>query len=192
LGVLGSALAGVACIASGVVNAAFTGGRGPEVLGFVYPDEALYVVALVGMLGGIVGLHARQTGGYGRLGKTGFFSAFVGTALLLMGFVLAFVNRILVRIQLEGEAFSELAFPDWVLGLGLLGALVGFALLGVATLRLGMLPRWTGPLLIVCFPLAIALGNDGGGVVLGMAWLALGYALMRQRDISALLRNRRR
>jgi hypothetical protein len=69
---------------------------------------------------------------------------------------------------------------------------MGFIVLGAATLRLGVLPRWCGVLLIICLPLAIALGDYGGGAVLGLLWLAVAYALLAQRDVSALLRTRKK
>jgi hypothetical protein len=84
-----------------------------------------------------------------------------------------------------------LAFLDWMLGLGLWGTLVGFTLLGATALRSGTLPQWCGLLLVAFLPLAIVLGNYGGGVVLGLTWLALGYVFLRQRDVSAWLGTRR-
>jgi hypothetical protein len=54
-----------------------------------------------------------------------------------------------------------------------------------------VLPQWCGALLIVSFPIAIALGDFGGGAVLGLLWLAVGYALLSQHDVSALLRTER-
>jgi hypothetical protein len=182
LGALGAVLAGVAWTASGVVAAGIGTGRDLEILGFASLQEALYVVAITGTLGGIVGLHARQVSSYGRLGTTGFLAAFMGTAVLLMGIVSSFV---------VGSA-STPAFLDTVLGLGLWGAVVGFVLLGAATLRLRALPWWCGALLIVSLPLAIASGDYGGGAVLGLLWLAVGYALLSQHDVSVLLRTRRK
>lgn len=176
-------LAGAAWTASGVLAAATASWRGPEVFGLASLGEALYVLALAGTLGGIVGLHTRQMPSYGRLGRTGFSTAFAGTTLLLAGLALSFLLS-------GGGAFGP-AFLDWALGLGLWGALVGFVLLGVATLRLGALSGWCGWLLVACPTLAIALGDYGGGAVLGLAWLALGYALFSQRDVSALLRAKR-
>ena len=70
--------------------------------------------------------------------------------------------------------------------------IVGFVLLGAATLRLEALPRWCSMPLIVCLPLAITLGDYGGGIVLGLLWLAVGYALLFQHDVSALIRTRER
>ena len=78
-------------------------------------------------------------------------------------------------------------FLDQVLGLGFLVAFVGIVLLGVATLRFGALPRWSGLLLIACLPLAINLGDHGGAIALSLTWLAVGYVLLLRCDLSALL-----
>ena len=182
LGALGALLAGVAWTALGLVDIATVGGRGSEVLSSTFLEKTLYLVALVGTLGGIVGLHARQTPNYGRLGTAGFLAAFSGTVILLVGLVLSF---------LAGGVFGT-AFLDPVLGAGLWCVIVGFVLLGAATLRLEALPRWYSVALIVCLPLAITLGDYGGGIVLGLLWLAVGYALLVQHDVSALLRTRER
>jgi hypothetical protein len=181
LGALGGIIAGVAWIASSLLAASIASGPRPEVFSFASLDEALYVVALAGTMGGIVGLHARQAPSYGRLGTAGFLATLTGVALLLLGLVLSFtMESVFGRTQL-----------DHVLGLGLWGALLGFMALGAATLRLGVLPRWCGVLLIICTPLAIALGDYGGGTVLGLLWLAVAYALISQQDMSALLRTRK-
>ena len=181
LGAMGAILAGVAWIASSLLEAAIASGRSPEVLGFASLDEALYVVAVAGTMGGIVGLHVRQVPSYGRLGTVGFLATFTGTALLLIGLVLSFTM---------GSVFGP-TLLDLVLGLGLWAALLGFMALGAATLRLGVLPRWCGVLLIICLPLAIVLGDYGGGTVLGLFWLAVAYELLSQHDMSALLRSRK-
>jgi hypothetical protein len=182
LGAMGAILAGVAWIASSLLAAAIASGRSPEVLGFASLDEALYVVAVAGTMGGIVGLHARQAPSYGRLGTAGFLATFTGTALLLLGLVLSFTM---------GSDFKR-TLLDHMLGLGLWAALLGFMAVGAATLRLGAFPRWCGVLLIICTPLAIALGDYGGGTVLGLLWLAVAYALLSQHDVSALLRSRKK
>ncbi len=167
-GALGAMLAGVVWIASGIIDVVVMEGQGGASL-----QEVLFTVALVGVLGGLVGLHARQTPRYGWLGMVGFLATFIGSALLLIGLVLTFVVR------------SNVLDP--ILALGLLGALVGLVLLGAATLRVGVLPRWCGLLLMVCLPVAIALGDYGGGIVLGLVWLVVGYILLSQRDVSAMV-----
>jgi hypothetical protein len=182
LGTWGGLLAGAAWTVLGLVDMATVGGRGSEVFSSGFLDETLYLVALVGTLGGIVGLHARQTPSYGRLGTAGFLAAFTGTVILLVGLMLTF---------LVGGVFGT-AFLDPVLGAGLWSVLVGFVLLGAATIRLKALPRWCGGALIICLPLAITLGDYGGGIIFGATWLAVSYALLSHHDVSALLRTRRK
>jgi hypothetical protein len=182
LGALGALMAGVAWTVLGLVDMATLGGRGSDVLNSAFLEAALYLAALMSTLGGIVGLHARQTPNYGRLGTAGFLATFTGTAILLVSLVLTF---------LVGGLFGA-TFLDPVLGAGLWCVLVGFVLLGAATLRLEALPRWCGVALIVGLPLAITLGDYGGGIVLGLLWLAVSYALFFQHDVSALLRTRKR
>ena len=182
LGTFGALLAGVAWAALGLADMATVGGRDSGILSSALLVETLGLIALVTTLGGIVGLHARQTPSYGRLGTAGFLAAFAGIALLLVGLTLSF---------LVGGVFGR-AILDPVLGAGLWSVLVGFVLLGAATLRLKALPRWCGVTLIICLPLAIILGDYGGGIVLGLTWLAVSYALVSHHDVSALLRTGRK
>ena len=122
------------------------------------------------MLGALVGLRARQALRYGWLGKTGFIVAFLGTALLCAITVIAVITKDALGEAVLGSVFIS----------GVLGWLVVFPLLG--TLRVRVLPRWVGVLLIAYFPLfAFLLGSYGwGGIALGLLWLALGYALLSQ------------
>jgi hypothetical protein len=186
LGILGALLAGLAWTVLGLVDLATVGGRGSEVLSSAFFDETLYLVSLAGTLGGVVGLHDRQTPSYGRLGTAGFLAAFTGIAVLLVGLILSF----LVGGLVGGD--SRTAFLDPLLGAGLWSVLVGFVLLGAATLELRALPRWCGAALSICLPLAIILGDYGGGLVLGATWLAISYVLVSHHDVSALLRSRRK
>jgi hypothetical protein len=70
--------------------------------------------------------------------------------------------------------------------LGLLGLLVGFVLFGIATFRARVLPRWSG-VLLVAYPLLLIAGLpvDGPLILVGLLWLALGYALWTRRDTPA-------
>jgi hypothetical protein len=181
LGAHGALLAGAAWMISSIPTTTIPNGRSPELYSLVALTEAAYLVALAGTVGGVIGLHARQRTNYGRLGTAGFFGAFTGTSLLLVGLTLSFLSG-----SLSGRALL-----DPILGVGLWVALLGYLLMGIATLRLRVLPQWCGALLIVSFPIAIALGDFGGGAVLGLLWLAVGYALLSQHDVSALLRTER-
>lgn len=157
---LGAVLAGMAWLASFLVS--------PEVLGSPsYAVEATFGVALLGTLVGLIALHTRQSRSYGVLGLAGFLAAVAGTALVLLNVLLISLGR------------RDLL--DLLLVLGFLGMLVGFVVLGVATIRGRVLPGWCGVALIVALPVAAALGDYGGGMVLGLLWLALGYALWSGR-----------
>ena len=161
-------MAGVAWMASFVLDLVVTE-QGSGILGVpsFYLGEAVFGIALVGMLVGLVGLHTRQRTSYGVLGTVGFLAAFIGTALILANVVLAHsAGRVVL---------------DRLLELGLLGMLVGFVLLGVATLRARGLPRWCGVALIFALPVSAALGDYDGGIVFGLFWLALGYVLWSER-----------
>ena len=182
LGTFGALLAGVAWTALGIVDLATVGGRGSEILRSAIVYQTLYVVALASTPGGMVGLHDRQTPSYGKLGTAGFLAVLAGVALLLVGHTLTL---------LLGGIFGR-AFLDPVLGAGLWSVFVGFVLSGAATLRLKALPRWCGVALIICLPLAVALGDYGGGIVLGVTWLAVSYVLASHHDVSALLRTGRK
>ena len=174
LGALGALLAGAAWIAAAAVAYSGITGAGPP---YSYLDEATAGVALAATLAGLGGLCARHAAGPGgRLGASGLLAALAGAALLAAGSALA------------DRAGGTL---DWLPAVGLLLVLVGFTLSGVAILRGGLLPQWCGLLLIICcVPLVGALGEVGGGVVLGLAWLALGFVLATRRDMSATLRSR--
>jgi hypothetical protein len=178
LGTHGALLAGAAWMISSILTTTIPNERSPEPYGFISLTEALYLVALAGTVGGIIGLHARQRPSYGRLGTAGFFGTFIGTSLLLVGLTISFLS----------EDLSRPALLDPMLGVSLWVSLLGFLLMGIATLRLRVLPQWCGALLIVSLPIAIASGDFGGGAVLGLFWLAVGYALLSQHDVSALLR----
>ncbi len=171
-GALGALLAGVAWIASFVVGLV-SEGQGFETFGLPssYLIEVLTGLALAGMLVGLLGLHARQTPSYGLLGTVGFLAALVGTALVL-------ANVLLIRT-------AERNLLDLLLLLGLLGMLLGFVLLGIATLRARVLPQWAGVALILVLPVATLLGDYGGGLVLGIVWLALGYVLLAARTLGS-------
>jgi hypothetical protein len=109
LGTLGVLMTGVAWTVLGLVDMATLGGRGSEVLNSAFMEATLYLAALVSTPGGVVGLHARQTSNYGRLGTAGFLAIFTGTAILLVALVLSF---------LVGDLFGA-AFLDPALGAGL-------------------------------------------------------------------------
>jgi hypothetical protein len=131
-------------------------------------DSAAFLVLLVAL----VGLHVQQRGRYGPLGTVGFLAAFIGAAMV-------------------GVANPA----EHCLGLDILGTFVylpgvlllsiGMLLLGIATIRARVLPRWCGVALIVGVLAMFIAADDGGMVVLGLVWLLLGYVLWSQRGVSS-------
>jgi hypothetical protein len=176
-GALGALLAGIAWIALGLIPLVILGQVALYFGGVAtvedYLLEILFSIALAGMLAGLVGFHARQAPNYGRLGTAGFFAAFVGVFFMLASTVATIL------------AGSEVL--DWLFVLGFVGTLVGFVLLGTATLRARVLPRWCGILLLLAvlgIPVHFALGSYGGAILYGLVWLALGYGLWSERGAS--------
>lgn len=138
----------------------------------------LLIVALLGQMTGIVGLHTLQRERYGRLGAAGALLAFVGIALqLILGIVAS-------ALDLSTSEAASLTFALLLL-LGLLALFVGFVLLGIATLRAGVMPRWFGVLLIVgLFVVAVLVGIRLvfiGMLAYGVFWVLIGYMLLSVR-----------
>lgn len=131
--------------------------------------SALFLVFLVLLLGGLVGLHAFQRDAYGRVGTIGFIVTAAG-----------------VTAQAIAAAGNVLGTPALqpLDDVGSLAVLIGFVTYGVVTYRAGRLPRWCGVAIPGAFIgwilLAVTLGDAGGllgGTLLGVVWIALGYAL---------------
>lgn len=119
----------------------------------------MYILAVLFLIGGVVGLHALQKNAYGRIGRAGFYTVIVSSVAQILG---------LVVLLAGSEALV------WLLSIGPLGVLVGFALYGAATLQARVLPRWCGVAFIIALPITILLGVYGGNIWLGLIWLALG------------------
>jgi hypothetical protein len=171
-GLLGALLAATAWTVSGIVAFVFgVAPFGPVGSLSWYLIESSDGIAEAGMLMALVGLHVRQVPNYGRLGMAGFIVAFVGTAS-------SFVTTVIYILS-----FNRFETVVGVLqNLGILGWLVGFPLLGIATFRARVLPRWCGVLLAAFAPLLFLVFFllDRSGAVrafLGPYWLAVGYAL---------------
>ena len=169
----GTLLAGIGWMGSGFFFYVFPGeGNGPEGSFSWYLMESADAIAEAGMLAALVGLHFLQRPDYGRLGAAGFVVAFVGTAFVF----LSTVSWLLL-------AGKDTPFNGFAFSLALVAWLVGFPLLGIATFRAGVLPRWSGVLLIAFFPVLFAILSfyETGVIWNGLVWLALGYALWTRR-----------
>lgn len=161
----------------------------PEYYGFDSPSDYLVMAAegaaLLGLLAALAGLHARLTNAYGRLGKAGFLAAVIGTVVAGAGHLIAvpffdFVNvggMVYVLVALK-EGFFLAGAVAYALGAVLMSA--GFLLLGVAILKAGVVPRWSGPAVVVGLA-GLWSANALGWIIFGLAWALLGYALRSGR-----------
>jgi uncharacterized membrane protein len=170
-GALAALASGVLWIAGGLLHLVSPQDP-PGALGYYlnYLGTAVFSAAYLGMLGGLVGLHARQMEGYGRLGRVGFFLAFAGVALAFVGQA---QSAIFPHNGTLGWLFSD---PGFGFMAGILLMSLGLVLLSIATMRARVLPRWCG-FALVGLGVCLALGAYGGFVLVGFIWLALGYAL---------------
>lgn len=126
-----------------------------------------------------MGLHARQIRSYGRPGTAGFLLAFVGAALLCVGQA---TSAIFVGNGALGWLFDD---PGYGLLVGINLFLVGLLVLGIVTLRAGVLPRWCGFALIGAVVVSIfgAILKAGAAfVVVGLIWIALAHALWSEKS----------
>jgi hypothetical protein len=143
-------------------------------------QSLLSFLAGVLLLGGLVGLYARQVEAAGKLGLGGFLVAFFCTALLLSNFYANFV--ITPTVAFAAPEFLDsfyggmlrLWFP---LEFGFLA--LGWLLFGIATLRAGVYPRGAALLLVVGVVLAM-LSLPLINIVFDLALVWLGIALIRR------------
>ena len=72
-------------------------------------------------------------------------------------------------------------YMPFFLAPGGLALIIGMLLLGVATLRAGVLPRWSAALLIIGAVAMLAFNDQNARALMaipfGIAWMAVGYAL---------------
>ncbi len=178
-GALAALASGLLWVAGGLLTLAFPHSP-PDVLGtrLDYLGTSVLSAAYLGVLGGLVGLHARQVGSYGRSGTAGFLVAFAGAAVLCVGQA---TSAIFAGNSTLGWLFDDPGY-GFLVGINLF--LVGLLVLGIATLRAGELPRWCGLGLIGVVVLSIfgAIVSAGGAfVMVGLVWIALGYALWSEK-----------
>jgi hypothetical protein len=125
------------------------------------PSPAISTLLYVVSVGaGLVGLHALQKVHYGRIGRGSLWTVALGTLALVVGVVVLLFGRL-----------EWLVFP-----VGISAVLIGFVLYGAATLQARVLPRWYGIAIMVAPSLYLFLG-DYAGILFGLVWVALGYAL---------------
>jgi hypothetical protein len=174
-GGLAALVAGAAWIVEGILTLVGPE-QGPGVVGspYFYLSNVVFIIAFIGTLGGLIGLHALQAPSYGRIGRAGYVAALIGVALMLVTTVISIA-----------AAGRPIGLAEAIFGIALLVTLVGFVLYGAATLQAKVLPRWGGVALIVALPVSLFLGEYGGNALFGLMWLGLGYVLWSQRGATS-------
>jgi hypothetical protein len=150
----------------------------PNVVYLTYGKVAL--IMCLGWLAGTIALHARQAGHAGQLEKWSFRLVVAAVSWFIAGTVGAYWVGSLVP-QAGDFSFFIFILP------GVLLMTIGWPLFGIATLRSGVVPRWTGWLLTLgWFPAWVALATvfgqlSVGTLLLNVAWIGVGYALWARR-----------
>jgi hypothetical protein len=175
VGGVAGVVAGAMFVLSTVIGWASGHERGVFETAGDYLFQIVLVVAFALALAVIAGLHAVQSSsrGYGRMGDAGASTAFVGYAFIVV---------VTAATPMVGDSLHTVRL------IGAFGVLFGSILLGVMTIRAGVLPRWCGVLLIVGFPLGdiadmVVAGSEG--IVFGIVWGLLGRALLQRTRVVA-------
>lgn len=137
-----------------------------------YLDRAVVVLAYIGVIVAVLGIHALHRGNsrYGGLGT-------VGSVMTITGYAIIAVITVISLIQ-DFEYLLTVRIGAG--GLVLLGSL----LLGVIIIRARVLPWWCGVLLIIAFPLgdvANAVFSSAENLLLALLWGSVGFALLSLR-----------
>ena len=163
------------------------------------PAHYVYWVSAMLMLFSLVGLYARQVEKTGWLGLVGFVLAFIGTVLVDSIFVMASTVIHLVAVQAPALFDQAAAPPTFGVLVVVLGYILGYILFGIATMRAGVLPRWSGLLLIIgsamvmiseAVPLNVSLSDlivTIGDVSFGTGFVWMGFALWSEKREPTLI-----
>jgi hypothetical protein len=153
---------------------AMVGGVGYTALSLTIPFlwPLFFVLLALGALVAIAALHTLQREHYGLLGTLASLSVFIGVALSL-GSNLGLT---------EGLPWP---LPERIFMVSVLGAASGMVALGIATIAARALPWWCGAALIVGAigfagqTLALSWTGFIMGLLAGLAWAVVGFALLR-------------
>lgn len=165
---------------------------------FWIPANLLILVGALLIALGLPGTYARQAEQAGKIGLIGFSLTFIVILLfsVALGAIETFVLPVLAA-NASTRSFLAGSLPGlysrFVL-LALLLELIGPVLLGIATLRARIFPRWTGWLLIA-IPILVFLGffvslpgplAQLDAIVLNISIAGMGFSLLTRSDTQQL------
>jgi hypothetical protein len=158
------------------------------------PSHALLAVSYMLFLFGLIGFYLVQAEKIGRLGAIGFVLTFFGILVLTAQIMVSawILPVIALQPNVPNTAYAMLdptgPLPtfSWVVFAAYIPAGIGLILMGIATMRARVLPRWAGLLLIIATVLDFAVlgGAPGemivkaGDVLFDVAKLWFVYALL--------------
>jgi len=162
-------LGGLAAMVCGVGVVVLWLAAGGDFLASPLASPAIHLL-MVGALAAIVALHVLQNQRIGLPGMVASLAAFVGLAMYLLGAGIAYAR----------DDFF-LAFPEtiFLVVLGLALATLGLIALAIVTINGGVLPWWCGVALMAGNPLVGIFLAIWFGVLLGVPWVVVGYAIFR-------------
>lgn len=142
-------------------------------------DNIVLVALFLGAAAAVAALHVLQRRHYGWVGTLASFTTFASLIMLAVGMILGY--------GAEGpDVDLFLAFLNFLFSSGLLLSSVGFIALGISTIRARVLPWWCGAALIAGSPpFGIGLSTfmwiagDAALLPVGIAWILVGYAVLR-------------
>jgi hypothetical protein len=162
-------LGGLAAMVCGVGMVVLWLVAGGDWLASPLASPAIHLLIL-GALAAIVALHALQSQRHGLPGMVASLAAFVGLAMYLLGAGIAYA-RDDYWLAFRGTTFLVV--------LGLLLATGGLIALGIVTITARVVPWWCGVALIAGNPLVGFFLAIWFGVLLGVPWVVVGYAIFR-------------
>lgn len=134
---------------------------------------------------GLPSIYLAQAKELGRFGLGAYFTALVGSALMIASdWVDVFVHPALIQFP----AFQEQTPPEMMAGFLMNYAFytLGWLLLGIASLRARVLPRWALVLLLVGNLVQLAAANF---ILFYLAFVCLGLATARKADAIVIARS---
>lgn len=174
------------CGLAAIVGGLFWAVKAGAILLLNYQPPLIFEVAQILFVVGLIGLYIRLEGRSGRVGKAGVFIALLALAARLGATVYEFLPGAVISTD------EQFIFPySLFVFLGGVGSFIGLILLGVASIQAKMMPSpWNAvPLIAGLLSLPIAMTGllhiEVPILLIGLAWIGVGYTIWRSAGIEA-------